>query len=252
MSADYPNIDRWLGRYLKKIAALDDDEYVVLRHELEHAAEYETRLKTLDAHLDVAGQLCQDFERLISERKGFGTNIDGANQMLLDKLAEIRAVVGLDECGFTGIAFSTTPDLTARKDGKDYAIEVTRISASGGIRELSGDYEIKILPNPDEPDVLPLQIVTKALAKREQLINAGFTGVNHIIWISVGRDYFLAGRYEPDLAGLRRHMPAYLRTKVEQAASDNRIKRGYPELQYFAASPEASAPAVLIETPHDL
>ncbi len=170
--------------------------------------------------------------------------------MLLDKLAEVRAVVGLDELGFDDIAFSGTPDLTATKDGNEFGIEVTRIAASGGIRELSGDYEVEIIAEGDE-DVLSLQIVTKAVAKREQLLRANFTDNNHILWVSTGRDYFLAGRYEPKSAGLRNHMPRHLLQLVERASSDPRITKGYPELVYLIASPGADIMPALLKVARD-
>lgn len=143
VSTRFPNIARWLGRYLKKLSALPNAEYVVLRYELENVGEYQRRLNLLDSHLEIAGERCSNLGQLIGELRGFGTNVDGANGMLLDKLAEVRAVVGLDELGFRDLTFSGTPDLTATKNDKQFAVEVTRIAASGGIRELSGNYEIQ-------------------------------------------------------------------------------------------------------------
>ncbi len=249
VSTQFPNIAKWLERYLKKLSTLPSAEYVVLRYELDNVGEYQHRLDLLDSHLGTAGVQCSNFGQLIGELRGFGTNVDGANGMLLDKLAEIRAVVGLAEFGFDDIKFSRTPDLTATKDGNELAIEVTRIAASGGIRELSGDYEIQLIAEGDE-DVLSLQLVTKAVAKRAQLLRANLTATNHILWISTGRDYFLAGRYEPKSAGLRKRMPNHLRQLVEKASVDDRITRDYPELVCLVASPGADAEPTLVRVAH--
>ena len=245
----FPNVERWFARYLTSLMRFSDDDYVVLRHELGNAAEYLANLELLETHLGIAARKCQGFEQLINEKRSLGADLDSANRTILDKLAEIRAVVGLDELGFSDIAFRKSPELIAQKDNRAYAVEITRISASGGIREPPQIAQVRLLTQGDQTDLLWRQIITKVLAKREQLLKAA--NASHLIWISTGRDYFTAGRYEPEDAGLRRGMPNHLRVMVETACFDSRIRDGYPELEYLAASPGRQARPFIFTVGHD-
>lgn len=244
---EFPNVERWFAGYLKSLIQFSSD-YVVLRHERGNAAGYLANLELLETHLGIAARKCQGFEQLIHEKRSLGADLDSVNRTILDKLAEVRAVVGLNELGFSDIAFRKSPDLIAEKDNRAYAVEITRISASGGVREPPQIAKVRLLTQGDQTDLLWRQIITKVLAKREQLLKAA--DASHLIWISTGRDYFTAGRYEPELAGLRRGMPNHLRVMVETACSDSRIRDGYPELAYLAASPGREAHPFILTVDH--
>lgn len=249
MSTSYPNIDRWLDPWIRQLSAFPKEEYAVLRDELGDASQYREQLVLLDQHLDLASSTCTDFSRLISEHRNLGSDLDNANRQVLDKLSEIRAVVGLNEAGFTDIAFCGTPDLQAKSSGTTFAVEVTRISASGGPNEPPQGIEVTLIKEGDQDDELFRQIITKALAKRDQLLNAGRAS-DHFLWVSTGRDYFTAGRYEPKNAGLRPGMPRHLEAMARTACSDSRIRDGYPELVYLGVSPGRDKKPLILKVQH--
>jgi hypothetical protein len=249
-NSNLDNIRRLLRQYLSQLDRLPADEYVVLRHELADSDEYVRPLALLNDHLAIAEEKCAGFDRLLRERRRLGTDIDGVNAMILDKLAEVRAIVGLDEWGFQDIEFSASPDFTATWKGTQYAIEVTRISASGGVREPPEDIEVLLVKEGDASDLLWRQIITKASGKRDQFLRASRTDSNHIVWVSTGRDYFTVGRYEPDPAGLREDMPKHLEAMLQKAIDDSRIKVDYPELAFVGASPGRDAKPILLKVEH--
>jgi hypothetical protein len=246
----FANIRRWLARYLRQLDAFSAEEYVVLRDELRDPTEYGSRLDLLDSHLAQASKTCANFDQLISERKQVGTDRDEANRTVLDKLAEIRAIVGLEECGFSSIQFVRSPDLLAEIDGLVLPVEVTRISAPGGPREPPEDVEVSVVFEGDDTDVMWRQLITKMLAKRERLLRTPYAHLGHMVWVSTGRGYFTAGRYESSLAGLRLGMPKHLRFLTELASSDPRIREGYPELKYLAVSPGGDAKPQVFRVSH--
>jgi hypothetical protein len=243
----YPNIDHWLGRPIRRLRRFPEDEYVVLRDELAQAEteeQYRRDLGLLDDHLALAASRCSRFDRLIKERSSLGTDIEQANRMLLDKLAEVRAIVGLHRLGFRDIAYQGTPDLSATLGASTFAVEVTRLAASA-------DQTVPLLtviwPGDGSEDKLAEELFAKIQAKQGQLSKSPSTYGNHVIWISLGRDYFTAGRYERVATGLRRKMPGHVRGALELAAARARGELRYRELAYVVVCPGRKENDIIVE-----
>lgn len=236
-STTYPNISQWFGPLLTRLRRFDSQEYVVLRWELDHAHEerlYRRDLRLLDQHVALAAQVCHRFSQLIKERSKPGNDLHSANRMILDKLAEVRAIAGLHRMGFEDITHERTPDLSASQGGTTLAVEVARLAASSGDPPITDrEIQITILEQRDHDAVRKLadEFFTKIEAKYAQLSRASIPG-GHAIWISLGRDYLIAGRYERRLTGLRRKMPGYISDALNLAAAKVQSQLNYPDLRY--------------------
>ncbi len=257
MLAAYPNIERWLEPVIRRLRRFSDDEYVVLRDELanvETEGQYVRDLERLDHHLALAATNCSGFGRLISERSKVGGDLHSANRMVLDKLSEIRAIVGLHHLSFYDISYGGSPDLCASRDGTTYGVEVTRLAASGGMRSFDefADFKITVVVQGDDSaDDLANQLFAKIMTKREQLLRTPFAHGKHIIWISTGRDYLTAGLYERELAGLRPRMPRDVAGKLDRAIDKVQRTCHYPQLSYVVASRGRDSEDVPREVKHD-
>jgi hypothetical protein len=226
----FPNVRQWFGALLNRLERLQTDDYIVLKWELDNASEegqYRRDLGLLDSHIALAAEKCTAFSRLVKERSRPGRHIDSANRMILDKLAEIRAIAGLCEMGFVDIKHEGTPDLTVKKGPDTFAVEVTRLAApsSQGPRPL-----VAVLPRGDASDNdLSVEIFNKVQAKQIQLVKSS-PQLPHIVWVSLGRDYFTAGRYERSLTGLRRRMGRYASAQLALAAARVESELSYTQL----------------------
>ena len=237
----YPEIHTWFSPLLQRLRAFPSEDYVPLRWELDNANDdqYKRDLRLLDGDLATAARHCSNFSRLIRERRKVGKDLDGASRLILDKLAEVRAVAGLHAMGFLDIAFQGTPDLVATDAGTDFAIEVTRLADSPvDAPALPGEIQVAVLASGDQDAVRKLanELFGKIEAKQEQLSTVPVPR-DHIIWISLGRDYFTAGHYERRLTGLRRKMPTFVAGAVELAAQRVRRELAYPQLRHVVICP---------------
>lgn len=233
----YPNIDRWLGRLVERLGRFPEDEYVVLRDELTHAAteaQYRRDLQLLDDHLELAAKICSRFDRLMKERSGLGADLQQANRMLLDKLAEIRAIVGLHHLRFRGIAYEGTPDLSATGDSTTFAVEVTRLAASPG---QTVPLLAMLWTGDGSEQELADELFSKIVAKYRQLSKASSKDGKYVIWISLGRDYFTAGRYERTLTGLRSRMSGYVSNALNRAVAKVQRQMRCQEPAYVVVCP---------------
>ena len=215
MTENHPNIRRWLGSWLEQMPS--DDEYRVLQYELAHEdeqAQYQTDLARLDSHLQVAADSCRDFHKLIEEKQQLPNDREEANRTILDKLAEVRSVVGLQKLGFTSVAFTESPDLEARYEDSTYAIEVTRLAASTNTADswwessqvLGDGATITVASSIGRlPVAMSKQIYSKIDSKGKQL-NSVVDPISPLVWISLGRDYFTVGEAERAGTGLKVHM----------------------------------------------
>jgi hypothetical protein len=243
----YSNIDRWLGRLVQPLRRFPEDEYVVLRYELAHAEteeQYRRNLEVLNRDLALAAGICSRFDRLISERRSLGAHLEGANRMLLDKLAEIRAVVGLHRLGFRDIAYEGTPDLSAARGSTTFAVEVTRLAASHG---QTVPLMTLVWQGDGSEQKLADELFDKIEAKHEQLGKVSATYIKHIVWISLGRDYFTAGLYERSLTGLRRKMPGYVSDALNLAVARVSHEMQYPQLAYVVVCRGREEDDIIVE-----
>jgi hypothetical protein len=241
-SIRYPNIHQWFGPMLKRLGAFPTQEYIALKCELGHANEegqYQRDLRLLDSHVAVAAEHCSGFSRLIKERRNPGKDLAGANRMILGKLAEVRAVAGLHGMGFTDIRYRGTPDLCVSEGSRTLAVEVTCLADSPLESPIvNGGIQLTILDQRDENAVRKLadELFTKIEEKCAQLSRASTSG-EWMIWISLGRDYFTAGRYERRLTGLRRKMPGFISDSLSRAIAKVQSQLNYPQLRCVIVCP---------------
>lgn len=249
----YPEVYQWFGPMLKRLKGFPSQEYIPLKWELDHAheeAQYQRDLQLLDRHLGLAAQNCTGFSGLIKERRRPGKDLHGASRMILDKLAEVRAVVGLYGMGFTDVTYQGTPDLRVSQGSATFAVEITRLAASPAEEPImNGEIQVTILDQRDESAVRKLanEFLVKIEAKHAQLSRALIPGEH--IWISLGRDYFTAGLYERRPTGLRRKMPGYVSDALALAAARVQRELAYPQLRRVVICPGREETEIVCNLP---
>jgi hypothetical protein len=214
MPAHYQAIDRWLGAWLEQLRGLGcEGDYRVILSEIEESSnhtEHTDRLTRLDKHLSLASEMCGNFASLVSEKSRLPSDLDEANKTILNKLSEVRAVVGLERLGFADMSFNGSPDLRATRSGSVYSIEITRLGCSEGKRSKVWDIEAGSLQEDGyhvgsmvgggaSVEALSEAIYREIEEKAPQLKGAGGEGV---LWVSLGRDYLATGLYELPGVGL--------------------------------------------------
>jgi hypothetical protein len=222
MFEEYPSISKYLGGWLEQLAALkQDDEYAVLLDEYTGQDEWPSHrenLTMLDRHTEAVGKI-SDLDVMVREKKTLPPDLDQANQTVLDKLAEVRAVWGLTRLGFSNIRFTTWPDLGAQYHGQEVAIDVTRLSASGvegHVGSRADVWDAQDEPEPGMkvglmssggkwPDRLGEAVYREIEGKNRQLRKHRDSAIG-VLWISLGRDYLTAGKYELPGVGLSQNM----------------------------------------------
>jgi hypothetical protein len=217
---NYPAISKWLGPWLQQLGGMGrTDDYRVILGELEELQsgiaqeQHDENLRRLDYHLCVASNVSRNFDSVLSERPQLGSDLYEANRTILDKLAEIRAIVGLHRLDFEDIEFIKTPDLLATFKGKRFLVEVTRLGASAGMRSDVWDEKLGSIREGIEIDVSwsekkPIEALSDAIYREIEDKYPQFKKSKHqadgfILCISLGRDYFTAGRYELPNVALR-------------------------------------------------
>lgn len=207
---DYPTIQSSLGSWLVQLESLGSPEdYRVILSEIGESEEHPIHLQNLsllDNHIKVATQVCRGFARLIGEKSKLPADLDEANKTVLNKLSEVRAVVGLHRLKFTELEFSEFPDLTAERNGRKFAVEVTRFGYSEGKRarvwdRTWGSLEDGVFMGLMSSDGLAPEAISEAIyreieEKYPQLKRSSESVGGCILWISLGRDYLTAGVYE--------------------------------------------------------
>jgi hypothetical protein len=208
--ADYKAIERWLGSWLQQLVEMgDQDDYRVILSEIGESEAHPIHLETLsllDNHIQVATQVCRGFARLIGEKSKLPSDLDEANKTVLSKLSEVRAVVGLDRLNFTNVEFSEFPDLTAERNGRRFAVEVTHFGYSEGKRSRvwdqtwgsieDGVFMGMMTEDGPAPEAISEAIYREIEQKYPQLKRSSESVAGCILWISLGRDYFAAHGYQ--------------------------------------------------------
>ena len=241
MITRFAAIDKFLGPWVDQLAQIrKGDEYAVILSELENPEDpgLAKSLSLLDDHLSIASDTCSNFLDVLKEKPKLPTLIDEANTTVLNKLSEIRAVVGLSRLGFRDIQFSGTPDFTAYRNDAACAIEVTRLGRSLGRRSDVWDYEAGApdLESLEEVgyhvglmssggkvhDALSEAIYREIEEKYRQIRGAQGTNLR-MIWISLGRDYLTCGLYELPGIGSLKNMSRTISGFVASAVQSHRI-----------------------------
>jgi len=216
---NYPQITKWLGAWLGQLKSIgDSDDYRVIVGELEEMEngvsqeEHDRNLKRLDYHLCIASTVSRNFDAVFLERRSIGSDLHEANRAILDKLAEVRAVVGLYRLGFENIEFVGTPDFAAVLNSRRFLVEVTRLGASMGKRSDVWDAESGSIESGLHVGIIVSEgksngalweaIYREVEGKWRQLGQFAMQPSGRIAWISLGRDYLTAGRYELPGVGL--------------------------------------------------
>jgi len=129
--SEYPLIDKYLGRIIRRRLNLSCPEKGVLIAELlDDEDESKQRLRHLEDVLCLGDQLCENFGDVF--KSGLPEDARDADARILDLLAEIEAFDYLYRNAFTKIAHilrtpaNPTPEFTALRHGYCYAVEVKR------------------------------------------------------------------------------------------------------------------------------
>lgn len=247
----YPQIREWLGPWLQQLTRLGNaDDYRGILSELSPAEEayrpqHHENLSRLDHHLKIAAGVCRNFGALLAERAGLPDSVDEANRVLLDKLAEVRAIWGLARLGFRDIRFAGTPDFTANLGDHRFVVEVTRFAASSGKRSDVWDRQVgsgesglfmgMISSNGKVLEAVSEAIYRKIEEKCPQL-KPLCPGDSRIVWISLGRDYLTAGRYELPAVGVLSKMPETALSTLRTAVGQIKATGLYPYFSYAVLS----------------
>ena len=265
---DFPAVKRWLGRWIEQLKTRGEgeDDYRVIADEIRLSADDSScveSLRRLDDHLRVACDLCTGFDSLIKEKSVLPPDIDEANKTVLNKLSEVRAVVGLARLGFRDIRFAGTPDFTASKDGQQAAIEVTRLGRSQGKRSDVWDYEAGApdLESLEEvgyhvglmssggnvEDALSEAIYREIEEKYRQIRDAEGADLR-MIWISLGRDYLTCNQYELEGMGSFKSMPRTAAKTVALAVQSHGAAGLCELLTHVALCPGRDLQDMLLDT----
>jgi hypothetical protein len=210
----YPEIRRWLRPWLVQ-RIIHSEDYQVLIDELENAHGYARELGLLESDIQLAAKACSEFENIIQEKAKLPPLNDEANKSILNKLSEIRAIGGLCRLGFKELRSlpAPGPDLSGLRNNQRYLIEVTRLGSSQGKRSRVWDAHETLYDGTafgtmsqsgSAPRAIRDAIYREVEAKSRQLRTAG-PGFG-IVWISLGRNYFIAGKYELSGVGVMKNM----------------------------------------------
>jgi len=248
---NYPQISKWLGFWLEQLRNIGNlDDYRVIIGELEQIEggtaqeEHDENLKRLDYHLCIASTVSRNFDSVFSEKRNLGSDVHEANARILDKLAEIRAIVGLHRLGFEDIEFMGTPDFVSVMSSKKFLVEVTRLGASMGKRSKVWAWEWGSIESGVKISELDVEKSTEALldaiydeleSKCAQLKKSEIQADGWIVWISHGRDYLTANLYELPNVGLLEKL-AFARKALNVAVREIRNTGLYGNLSHVVLS----------------
>ena len=209
---NYPQIYKWFGPWLQQLRKVGGPEdYRVILNELERVRsgsvqeEPEENLVRLERHLETSSKVCKDFNCLFQEKSELGDDVRIANATIFDKLAEIRAIFGLDRLSFKNIEFIKNPDIFAIFGYRKFLVEVTRLGFSPGKRrnvvwdgdttENSGVRVRHMHKDGRFVKTFPEVIYHKVVEKYKQLKNSQREADKWMVWISSGRDYLTVSDY---------------------------------------------------------
>lgn len=268
LSARFPAIKSLLGDWIDQLTRIREaDEYAALVSELESPEDsgFGEHVPLLDAHLKEACDTCSNLPDLLKEKPKLPKQLDEANITVLNKLSEIRAVVGLSRLGFSSIEFSGTPDLIASKGAKRAAIEVTRLGRSEGKRSDVWDWEAGGTdPESLEETGYHIGLMSQGKKVTEALWDAIYREIEEkyrqvrdveadllIIWISLGRDYLTCSQHELEGIGLFKTMRGTQEETAALAIQSHLAAGLCKRLTHVVISPGRDLPDLFIKTRAD-
>jgi len=219
--SEYDSIEKYLGNIVRQRLEIEGYTRGMLTASLLDGESSKSDLKRLEGALQLGKVLCADFQSIFQERKLPNKDI-AIDVEIINILAEVKAFEILHEHSFRAITKikrkkdAKTVDFIAKKDMQDYAIEVTRLGLAQadrkkpvymvrdklpahnipGIRNLVGEFVI--LSGKDNMPRIR-ETINDAIESKYRQIKE-FCQNQHsltkgILFISSGRDYFVANRY---------------------------------------------------------
>lgn len=218
----YPLMKGLLGDIVKKRLGLKCYTYGALTANLLESDSELTKcdLEKLEIVLQFGSSCCKDFQLIF---QGVNLSQEDADAKILDMLAEVKAFEFLCRHGFEDITRVNrqqglkTVDFTAKRNSHNYAVEVTRLGLAQSDKkqpryaykegtidrtvecEAADGYEISMITKGQNIERLENEINDAIGHKYPQIIefcerqNDTLRG---ILFISDGRSYFAAGKYE--------------------------------------------------------
>jgi len=177
----------------------------------------EQDLERLERQLEFGHLFCKDFELISSDTLTCGQDADGK---IIDMLAEVRAFEFLSRRGFRDITKvrrkqnQKIVDFITNKNNQNYAVEVTRLGLSQSAQkkalyeykvstisydakcEESNGYEIRAIPGNERLIHDIGDAIDRKYPQIKEFCQRNSSAWRGILFISSGRDYFAAGRYE--------------------------------------------------------
>lgn len=206
----YQFIKKFLGNAIKQRLEIEGYTLGILTAQLLNGEQSESDLKRLDYVLKLGGEHCIDFKYIFRERNlpNKDRAIDGE---IINMLAEIKSFEVLYDLGFEDITKvkrgqEKIVDFTATKNGKNHAVEVTRLGLTQSEKKepkylvnMENTYfSIKMISGQDNIPIFR-NIIRYAIQNKYPKIKAFCQRRdgewNGILLISIGRDYFIANRY---------------------------------------------------------
>lgn len=200
-------------------------------------------LETLEGVLRLGESHCTDFNSIFQERKLPNKDRTIDNE-IINILAEVKAFEFLHKHGFSNITKikrkkdAKTVDFTAKRNSRNYAIEVTRLGLAKSDKKkpkfdkLSKPPLLIIIDSKEPENVSRIEedvydeITDKSSQIREFCQRQ--VGVwKGILIISNGRDYFAAGRYENKLYELQPSTVARVVTQLWKTLKESEINYKY-------------------------
>ena len=218
---EYPFLQKYFGNIIEQRLRIECYSHGMLTSHLLNKESSKSDLDRLETVLQFAGSCCCDFE-LITKEDNL-SQYEDADAKIVDMLAEVRAFEFLCRYGFREITKikhspnTKTVDFTAKSNNQKYALEVTRLHIPSSdkkqpvysFKHSTLKYDTKC----EDADGFEISMITKTLNK-ERIEKELYDAIDHkyhqlkefcqiaddnwrgIIFISSGRDYFVAHRYE--------------------------------------------------------
>ena len=178
-------------------------------------------LARLENALQLGETYCRDFERIFKSKR-LSKVSEIADGQIIDMLAEVKAFEFLHVQGFEGITNfqrkggTRTVDFTAAKNGRNYAVEVTRLGVPQsarkkprymvknslpphnipGVRQLEGEWFL-ISGKDNVPRIMEAirDAIENEYPQIKEFCQRQDNHWNGMLIISTGRDYFVMNKY---------------------------------------------------------
>lgn len=225
---EYPFIKNFLGDIIDQRLCIEFYTHGMLTaHLLELTESSRADIEKLELVLQFGNSCCKEFKQIFQERM-LPKDPKTVDWEIINILAEVKTFELLCHHSFRDIAKikraknTKTVDFTAKRNGKNYAVEVTRLGLAQAHRKKP------VLDKHSKPPFLYLtdsndniarieeQILDEVIDKYDQIkrfCQRQGSEWKGVLVISNGRDYFVMGRFENNLFEL---MPKTVSKVLEQ------------------------------------